>query len=253
MVIITGFCFQTKTCNSAIFIGVSTFVAYNGIRYLKYKKGLLRDVVFIWFKKNKTPLFLMSFLSAGYLLGMLLMFEIDSLFALLPFILMTFLYMYPMQSSKKKSLSLRKIPGFKIFCISISWSGLVVLFPLVEGNIEIGVREVLFFLQQFLFVLILTLPFDLRDVSFDEEELKTIPQVLGVRKTKILGVVLGIIFCSISWMLFEEGFLYITFVVAIIQITMLLLSTLNQSKYFASFWVEGLPLFWLLLLFLLGV
>tara|TARA_B100000809_G_scaffold49621_3_gene44612 strand:+ start:3007 stop:3768 length:762 start_codon:yes stop_codon:yes gene_type:complete len=247
MVLLTGFCFQIKTCNTAIFIGLSTFVAYNGIRYLKYKKGLLREVVFIWFEKNKGPLSLMNFSAIVYLLVTFRQFDINSLLVMLPFSLLTLLYMNPLGASNKKSLSLRKIPGFKIFCISISWSGLVVLFPLVEANIEIGVREFMFFLQQVLFVLVLTLPFDLRDIPFDEKELKTIPQVLGVRKTKILGIGFILIFCVISCFLFQDFLLYNMIFIGILQIFLLLTSAIKQSEYFASFWVEAIPLFWVLI------
>jgi 4-hydroxybenzoate polyprenyltransferase len=46
------------------------------------------------------------------------------------------------------------------------------------------------FVQVFLLVVVLMIPFEIRDLNYDKFTLKTLPQLFGVRKTKILGIFL---------------------------------------------------------------
>ena len=253
MAMLTGVLFRVDTNESALFVGVSTFTAYNWIRYLKYRNKNLRADVFTWFEKNIPLLFVMNFISLGGLLWMLTRFQLPALLALVPFVLLTLLYVSPIELLKNKRFSLRSVPGLKIFCISISWAGIVVLFPLVQVGADVGVKELLFFVQQIVFVFVLTLPFDLRDSTFDADELSTIPQVLGGKRTKILGFALVVFFWGVSLFLFEGSFLVSALLSGGVQLVFLLRSTSNQSPYFASFWVEGIPVFWFAVWLLLGI
>lgn len=251
LVLITGLFFKVDTSQSSLFIGVSTFVAYNWIRFLKYKYASLQGTVFRWFDSHKTTLFILNLLASVYLLIALKTMEREAFFVLLPFSVMTLLYITPVAFLKNKEIALRKIPGFKIFCIAVSWSGLVALFPLVQAGVHIGMREWLFFIQQFLFVFVLTLPFDLRDLNFDKKDLKTVPQLIGVKRSKITGCVLIVVYCVVSSFCFGKVLLLSVLVVGCVQVILLLKATARQSEYYASFWVEGLPILWLIILFFL--
>lgn len=251
MVLLTGFYFNINSIDVSLFVGFSTFVAYNWIRYLKYRNKGLREDVCAWFEKNKVLLVLLIGMACCYLIVLLRTFKIDSLFVMIPFLGVTIFYIYPLEYGSKK-ISLRKIPGLKIFCIAISWSGLIVLLPLVQNNLSVNTNVLLFFLQQFLFVLVLTIPFDLRDMRFDKKELKTIPQVLGVIPTKVVGIVLIALFCCIYFVLFKGSLLWNGFIIGGVLAFVLLKSTVNQTTYFASFWVEGIPVLWFVLILLFG-
>lgn len=71
---------------------------------------------------------------------------------------------------------LRNIPGLKLFLIAFSWAGITVLFPLIQNYMSIRITDWITFIQRFLFVLVITIPFDIRDINYDNNELKTLPQ-----------------------------------------------------------------------------
>ena len=93
------------------------------------------------------------------------------------------------------------------------------------------------------------LPFEIRDLQFDSVKLSTIPQNIGVKGTKILGVCLGII------LFFTEFFkneihikqVIILLLITISSLVVLLFAKKEQGIYYCSFWVEGIPILWLLL------
>ncbi|MFO7719995.1 MAG: hypothetical protein R6W85_06110, partial [Gillisia sp.] len=95
---------------------------------------------------------------------------------------LTLLYAVPVFS---KNRNLRGLTGVKIYVIAFVWAGVTVVLPLVD-KIDLLQRDVfLEFLQRFGFIIALTLPFEIRDLKFDLEELRTIPQKIGVKKTKL--------------------------------------------------------------------
>lgn len=251
LVLITGQFFQVDTLGSAAFVGVSTFVAYNWIRFLKYKYTGLQGAVFEWFGHYKIHLLILNLMAIVYLFVELKSIRTEAFVVLLPFSLMTLLYLTPVPFLKNKKVALRKIPGFKIFCIAASWAGLVVLFPLVQTGLSLGMQEWLFFLQQFLFVFVLTLPFDVRDLNFDQKDLKTVPQLIGVKQTKLLGVLLVFVYCVIAFFGYDTVLFLSVLSVGVVLTFLLLRVTSKQSEFFASFWVEGIPILWFTILFFL--
>ena len=247
MSMITGRYFSIDTSSTSLFLALSTFVSYNGIRFLKFKTELLRKEINSWFShhlKLLIGLILISIIKIIELVAQLSLVELGILF---PFVAFTMLYMIPIIKIKGHSYSLRKIPRFKIFCISISWVGLVAFFPLAKSSLHIGFEEIIFFIQQFVFILVLTLPFDIRDMNFDPKELKTIPIVLGVYKTKLLAIVLLLAMNIISFSFFNYREFIVMFFVSFLLGVLVLNSRRKQSKYYASFWIEGIPILWLLL------
>jgi hypothetical protein len=101
-------------------------------------------------------------------------------------------------------------------------------------------------LQRFFLIFPLILIFEIIDLKTDDPHLKTVPQQMGVKNTKILGFVLLIIFCGLG--LFNGNFqfleLLLNFVIAIVIAIFLYFSNENCSKYYTSFWVESVPILW---------
>jgi len=54
-------------------------------------------------------------------------------------------------------------------------------------------------LQYFLWICVLILPFDIRDKSSDTIFLRTIPNTLGVKKTKLIGIIAMFLFIFIAF------------------------------------------------------
>ena len=244
LVRMTGYFLQFENAREAIFVGLSTFVSYNFIRYMNFLENKLTAHLHAWFTKHLKLLFWFTVFDV---LGLLLLsksFHELSFLILLPFVALTAMYGLPLLKHKGESISLRGFPSLKIVSIAFCWAGLSVLFPLVSQKIPISFFHGFFFLQQFLFVLVLTLPFDIRDLGVDEKRLKTVPQLLGVQKTKYLGVGLLLLFVGISYLTMSLFFFWHACIGALLVGVFLLLSKKQQTHYFASFWGEGIPIVW---------
>jgi len=133
------------------------------------------------------------------------------------------------------------------------WAGVTVILPIVQNEVLLDWNIYVIGIQRFLFVIALTIPFEIRDLKYDQAELGTLPQVLGVRQTKKLGVLLTLIFSALTFFIDSAewsewlGILIIT--VLLLQIIIKLKE--KQSKYYASFRIESLPILWVLILIVL--
>ena len=101
-------------------------------------------------------------------------------------------------------------------------------------------------LQVKLFFLIcaLLIPFEIYDSQHDLQTLQTIPQKFGVKKAKNLGYLFLVIFCVLGLLL---RYAFLDIVIAIIGGFFIRFSSTKNSKYYTSFWVESIPIFWWLL------
>jgi hypothetical protein len=88
-----------------------------------------------------------------------------------------------------KKVRLRNIPGSKAFVIAFVWVLIVGLFPLMNTHL-LSSASIYSLLFLFTFFIALTIPFDIRDIDKDEINLKTIPQVIGVKKAKYFGMLM---------------------------------------------------------------
>lgn len=97
----------------------------------------------------------------------------------------------------KRQLRLRDLHFVKIFLIAGVWGYVTVVLPIVELGLyyNIGLSYILLLLlERSLFIFIITLPFDLRDWKLDQHHaVKTIPNLLGAKKTIYLGIFLLVI------------------------------------------------------------
>jgi len=149
--------------------------------------------------------------------------------------------------------TLRNIAGVKIYVVGITWAIVTVLLPVIEDGLILSADVWIIFLQRFLFVVALVLPFDIRDLEMDAKHLKTIPQKIGVKYTKLYGLLLLLGFFFLEFFkdeLLEKNLIVIP-LVFIITLLFIVLATKRQSTYYSSFFVEGIPLLWLGLLMIL--
>jgi hypothetical protein len=250
MAMLTGLYFSVNTNLSSLFLALSTFFSYNAIRFLKYKTGVLKDEIYSWFYNHYKFLIVLNLIVLFKIIEFVFQLSLVEWEVLFPFAIFTVLYMLPVMKFKQGSYSLRKIPGLKIFCIAISWAGLVIFFPLVQNSVPIDVEVFLFFIQQFIFVLVLTLPFDIRDIDFDSKELKTIPMVVGLDKTKRIALFLLLAINVVFIGVFSFREVVVLFFISLLLAVLIWNSERNQSKYYASFWIEGVPILWFITLYL---
>lgn len=163
--------------------------------------------------------------------------------------IMVFLYAIPMI----KRRTLRMFSGLKIFVVAAVWAVITVLLPWLFYSDEIQADVWLTLAQRFLFVIVITIPFEIRDLKYDTSALGTLPQQLGVGVSKWLGVVL--MYVGFALGLFKDDFSCAHSsafaITGFICALMLWGSKREQHPFYAAFWVESLPIFYLGLFYLL--
>lgn len=165
------------------------------------------------------------------------------------FLILTLLYTLPFFPNKKNA---RNLAGIKIYIVAFCWVGVTLLLPLINANIDFTTDVYLKFIQRFLLVFILTLIFEILDLKYDAISLQTIPQRLGVRHTKMLGLFLLLPFYFLELLKVHFDFvqLYINLVLVISIASLLIFAHPHRSKYYTTFWVESVPICWWLMLVL---
>jgi hypothetical protein len=221
------------------FIFFGSISCYNFIKYgVEEKKYIL---VSRRYHQNIQIFSLICLLAACYHAYFL---NLEALFGILVLVLLTGLYALPVLPKAK---NLRSWGGLKIFVVALVWVGTTVILPVLSVQISLSWDVVIETIQRFLLVLILLVPFEIRDLKYDATELKTIPQRYGVAKTKIFGAFLTLFFFFMTFLkddiskieLISKGILFLCLGI------LMFVTKREQSKYFASFWVESLPIFWL--------
>ena len=170
--------------------------------------------------------------------------------------LITFLYAIPIIPKKifiDDQKNLRQIGGLKIYVIALVWTFTTVILPLYNNDQILNADVLVTSIQRFLFIIILMLPFEIRDLNYDSVKLATIPQKIGVKKTKIIGVFLLMIFFLLEYFKDEvsSNSILASLVVTLFTLLSVLFSSKKQSKYYSAFWVESLPVVWLIVLLML--
>ncbi len=116
-------------------------------------------------------------------------------------IIISALYVLPFSKSGKR---LRDFHFIKIFLISIIWAWVTVLIPAQERDMRLNIPTLFIYIERALFVFAITLPFDIRDMSVDQStSLKTIPVVIGIKRTKIIAAISIFLMISLSSLLFK--------------------------------------------------
>lgn len=242
------------------FVFFGTIFGYNSIKYfekeqfkgtesnffkINFKEAFLK---FKTFNTHKKLTFVMSQLSLLICVFLALRLSEKTLAILCVPVLLTLFYAV---SFGKRNL--RSTSGVKIYVVGLVWALMTVLLPVVSAEVEIDSDVWLIFAQRVLFVVVLIIPFEIRDLKVDEESLGTLPQKVGVKNTKLIGVLFLIIFFLLEFFKNELIVSHLTALLLIVTITVFLVmkSTVKQSKYYASFFVEGIPILWLVLLLML--
>ncbi|AUC75492.1 hypothetical protein [Olleya sp. Bg11-27] len=165
----------------------------------------------------------------------------------------TFLYAIPFLPKKwylDTQQNLRDISGLKVYVIALVWSGVTVILPLVNNQVGFSEDVIVSVIQIFIFVIALMLPFEIIDLRYDSLKLATIPQKIGVKRTKLLGFVLLLVFYVSEFFknTIKTDYLIIQLIVCLVLGIFMLFANQNRTKYYTSLWLEALPVFWLVLM-----
>lgn len=221
------------------FIFFATVTGYNFVKYAGVAK-----LHHLSLAKNLRLIQVISFLAFAGLVYFAFQQSIPVLIIATLLGLFTLLYTLPVFGNSR---NLRAVAGVKIFVIALVWAGVTVMLPLVD-HIDLFQWDIMItFLQRFLFVVAITLPFEIRDLQFDETELKTIPQLFGVRGTQKTGFSLIFLFVLLEFLKENTSSANTLSVigVATVSVVVMRFSSRQQPKYYASFLVEGIPIIWM--------
>jgi len=226
------------------FVFFGTITGYNFVKYAEVAKLKHRSL-----NLSLRTIQTFSFFSFLALLYYTFQLSFKTLLVTGGFAALTFFYAIPFLKYKK----LRELLGIKILIVAVVWAGVTTIIPLVNEDVILSEVFWISFIQRMLFVLALTLPFEIRDLQFDELALGTLPQRVGVRTTKFIGTALLVLIILIEFFKPELDWNSLISLVLIsgVLIMFLSISEENQSKYFSSFWVESIPILWFVILLLI--
>ncbi len=238
--------------NVLVFVFLATITGYNFVKYFGVAKFHHRSLA-AWLKAIQIFSFF-AFLGMGYYA---LKLNVNTLIYLSIFGLITFLYavpLLPIRYFRDSHKNLRQVSGLKVYVIALVWVFTTVFLPLIDKDFYINDDVVITGVQRFIFVIVLMLPFEIRDLIYDSIKLATIPQRIGVRNTKIIGVFLLIVFFFLEYFKDEMSSTTVVSNSVILSVTLIfvLFAHKKQSQYYSAFWVESTPILWLMVLLMLS-
>ena len=165
------------------------------------------------------------------------------------FLSITLLYTLPFFPTKRNA---RNWAGVKIYIVALCWVGVTLGLPIINAEIPITADFYLKCLQRFILIFVLVLVFEIIDLANDDPHLKTVPQQIGVRRTKLLGLLLLLPFYFLEFLKsnFDKNQLVVNLLLVIMISLFLIFANDKRSKYYTSFWVESIPIVWWILLIL---
>lgn len=222
------------------FVFFSTLFTYNFQRIIKIKNThfLIESDHINWIKKNIKWVYgitIAAFFTAFYLL---LFLKLETFF-LLPLIgFASFFYVWKLPFLKRKNL--REIKGLKFFIISITWTLTCIFFPFFNAEQSVFSSTTLIYsFSVFLFMISITIPFDVRDMEKDEKEIKTIPQILGEKKSIYLALFFLTLSVLLKIILLDELIIGVLLFFTIAFVLYLKSNHKKSELYFLG-WIDGL-------------
>lgn len=230
----------------AYFAFFGSVVGYNFIKYDE-----LARVKKIKLNKTFKAIIVLSVLSAFATFYYFLALKTNTKLIGIGALFLTVLYTLPFFPNKS---NMRNWSGIKIYLVAIAWVGVTVLLPVINADVDFSTLVILKCIQRFILVFVLMLIFEIIDLQFDVISLETIPQKLGINKTKLLSYFLIMIFLFLEY--FKPNITLnqfaVSFFAAIILGLFTYFASSKRNKYYTSFWVESVPFFWLILLLVFG-
>ncbi len=223
-----------------IFIFFGSIGCYNFVKYgVEAEKYILvanryhKNIQFFSFGCLLIAFYQLFFLSERVIVTLFILVAITGLYAL------------PVLPRHK---NFRSLSGLKILIVATVWAGTTVILPSISQLEVISWNVKVEAFQRFMLVLILLVPFEIRDLKYDSVALKTLPQRVGVERAKIIGYSWVIIFYATTFLKTDLGLISVNTILSLALIAVIFKTELNQKKYFSSFWVESIPLLWWVLI-----
>lgn len=178
--------------------------------------------------------------------------------------LLCLLYIKPFYKAK----SLRYFPIVKIIAVATAWSCITYLLVFTccsPTEVTIGLFEnnwtndiksqvnPIAFLQRLVLITALCIPFEIKDLTHDDPKLATLPQLVGITVSKLIGLILLIgygIGIALQFQATQQQ--YVEIAIMIVTGLGILFTRKEQSVYYTRFFIEAIPILWLIALMIMN-
>lgn len=229
-----------------ILVFSATVSTYNFQRLIR-KKTLVTEVYpsrAKWYRYfNQWNLILILF-TIPFIAYFGIQFSPDILFLLFFSGFISLLYPVPVYRLKDEWKRLRDFPLIKIFLVAIVWTIVTLIAPMQLNEIEWDRDAFYLIIERFIFIVAITIPFDIRDLKYDKQ--LTIPKIFGEQGARILSCTLYlffILFFSLNHFSQFQLFHYLIIIGVLFFLGGMLLIRANSEReplYF-NFWIESIP------------
>ncbi len=189
---------EKVTYSAAVFFSVIGI--YNFHRLYKFKNNQLTESLRIWVELNFLSVQLVCFfglLLSSCLFLLLLNFDLQLLALLSTCLLISLIYVI---------LKWREFPFIKAFLVAFVWTIVLVILPnLIQQKMDIGS------LSFILFFYALTIPADAKDAEMDHKKMKTLPQLIGKKRSYSVAILLLNLFVLLQSLSIETKFFLVLF------------------------------------------
>ncbi|MBA2407867.1 MAG: hypothetical protein H0V65_07735 [Chitinophagales bacterium] len=192
---------RVKLDSTAPLVFFATLFLYNFHRLIGVRRILPENhgVVTGWAANNQFALLILTLAGA---VGVVIFLSQTSYEVILVLILLgsiSLLYELPVVRYHHQFQRLRNLGIYKVFMITSVWAVTTTVLPAINAGISITNHDLLLIvIERMLFIFLLALCFDVRDIEFDKkEDLKTIPVRYGIRQTVNLYRIITLAFLLI--------------------------------------------------------
>jgi len=166
----------------AIIVFFLVLGTYNFHRLIKAPRTVNPSSWLVWVNSNRRYLWILSFTSfilGGALFVIYIPITLSMILLFSGVVFLSVWYVVPLVK-----IPLRDVPFIKTMVIALVWTTVMI-------GITTNEHIWPFFFGGLLFIYGITIPFDVRDIKYDESEKRTLPMLIGVRWSK------GVAFCSV--------------------------------------------------------
>lgn len=234
------------------FVFGATLLQYN-FHYLAKRVAIGTSERLAWSKRNRT--YHLPLIMSGILLVIfsLFGFELEH-FIILAFLgFIAFLYSFPFLPFGEKK-RIKDYGLLKIITLSLLWTIVTVWFPVADENVDL-LLLIFIFAKRFVFMFILCLLFDVRDIEIDlQQNIHTFPVILGRRRSYVVSYLLLILFATLSVLQYfyvpQTGFLIAMLISAMLTFFIIEITKKNNSDFVYLAGIDGMMMVQAILVFL---
>jgi len=223
------------------FAFTGTMAVYNGQRLFKVSD--VKTPWLNWVQERTSSIRMLTILASviSLVISLLIIYNRDFVRIAIwmsPAVLVSFLYIF-----RLKGKNLRDIPNLKIHLIAFSWVFILILFPFLvrfEVSVDFIRPFIALIIGHYFYVIAVTIPFDIRDLKYDKDNQKTIPQRAGVIGSKFLSI--GLLLVSA---VFLTGLTpirvdnYWFYAAVLVQVLLALGMNTKRSDFYCAGWIDG--------------